>query len=119
MASTRNKNTKEDYLLEQKMNKGRENYIHYTNSSSGKAYDEKLFLFGSNPSKLPRETLSKNSVDMESQLFGIGSTNLVVEKSEVKPLPNTLNYISYFDRVPMVLPEAMVVYKNQRAGYLP
>ena len=46
MASTRNKNTKEDYLLEQKMNKGRENYIHYTNYSSGKAYDEKLFLFG-------------------------------------------------------------------------
>ena len=28
MASTRNKNTKEDYLLEQKMNKGRESYIH-------------------------------------------------------------------------------------------
>ena len=31
MASTRNKNTKEDYLLEQKMNRGRQTYIHYTN----------------------------------------------------------------------------------------
>tara|TARA_A100001035_G_scaffold229194_1_gene190748 strand:+ start:223 stop:582 length:360 start_codon:yes stop_codon:yes gene_type:complete len=119
MASTRNKNTKEDYLLEQKMNHGRQTYIHYTNSSSGKAYDDKLFLFGSNPSRLPRETLSKNPVDTESQLFGIGSTNLVVEKTPVKPLPNTLDYVSYFDRVPMVLPEPMVVYENQRAGYLP
>ena len=69
-------------------------------------------------SKLPRETLSKNPVDTESQLFGIGSTNLVVEKTPVKPLPNTLDYVSYFDRVPMVLPEPMVVYKNQRAGFL-
>ena len=119
MASTRNKNTKGDYLLEQKMNHGRQNYIHYTNSSSGKAYDDKLFLFGSNPSKLPRETLSKNSVDTESQLFGIGSTNLVVEKTPVKPLPNKLDYVSYFDRVPMVLPEPMVVYEKQRAGFLP
>jgi hypothetical protein len=119
MASTRNKNTKEDYLLEQNMNKGRESYIHFINSSSGKAYDNKLFLFGSNPSKLPRETLSRNPVDTESQLFGIGSTNLVVEKQPIKPLPNKLDYVSYFDRVPMVLPEPMVVYKNQRAGYLP
>ena len=44
MASTRNKNTKEDYLLEQNMNKGRESYIHFTNSSSGKAYDDKKNL---------------------------------------------------------------------------
>ena len=70
MASTRNKNTKEDYLLEQKMNHGRQNYIHYTNSSSGKAYDDKLFYLVQIQADY-QEKLSK-TVDTESHYLELG-----------------------------------------------
>ena len=119
MASTRNKNTKIEYFLEKRMNSQQRNYNYFANSSYGRAYDEKLFALGSNPSKLPRETLSRNPIDTESQLFGIGSSNLEIEKSYVQPQQKTLSYVSYFDKIPLVMPDPMVIYSNQRAGFLP
>ena len=39
--------------------------------------------------------LSNNAADIESSLFGIGSTNLVEKKPDVNPSINKLKYCKY------------------------
>jgi hypothetical protein len=114
MASTRNINTKNNYNLEQRINSNFFNYSHYENSSSGRAYSEAMPCFGIYPSKLSMNTLSNNPIDIESQLRGIGSTNLVMDVEEVKPDLKTLNGISFYERLPLYIPQPLVIEMDQR-----
>ena len=59
--------------------------------------------------------LSRNAPDIESVLFGIGSTNLVKPKAAVTPELNRMPHISFFNRLPVYLPEPLVVENCQRA----
>ena len=77
MASTQNKNTNSDYCLQQRDFRGIFTHTTYVNAQNGKAYTESLPELGYLPSYMSRESFSKNSVDIESALFGINSTNLV------------------------------------------
>ena len=43
--------------------------------------------------------LSNNASDIESALFGIGSTNLVKQKSAVKPELNCMKNVKFFNRL--------------------
>jgi hypothetical protein len=112
MASTRNKNTAGDYKLEQKNNTGISNY------SSPAFYGQPQHTYfpgnGLLTGRMASENLSRNSCDIESQLFGIGSTNLETPKApcvaEILP-HSSLNVI---DRLPILVPEPLVVEKNQR-----
>lgn len=115
MASTRNKNTKGDYVLEQRVNDLANIYSTYTNSQYGAAYNPSLPELGFVPSKMSNNIFSENSTDIESGLFGINSTNLVKETprcipSWKSPLPTK----SYFERIPIIMPTPLVVIKNQR-----
>ena len=83
MASTRNKNTKGNYNLEQRNHTLSSSYKLYPNSSHGVAYDTKQPGNGLNPGQLPANQLSHNSTDIESFLFGINSTNLVTPVTTV------------------------------------
>lgn len=114
MASTRNSNTRCNYNLEQRINNNIFDYNQYQNSSTGKAYDEALPCFGIYPSKLSMDTLSNNSIDIETQLRGIGSTNLVFENKDVTPEFKTLRTIKFYDRLQLQLPEPMLIEKSQR-----
>ena len=58
--------------------------------------------------------LSKNASDIESALFGIGSTNLVKEKEPVVAQLNTLPGKKFFNRPQFFIPEPLVVEKFQR-----
>ena len=60
--------------------------------------------------------LSNNAADIESALFGIGSTNLVKQKSPVVPELNCMNNVKFFNTMNVFLPEPLVVEKNQRAN---
>ena len=60
------------------------------------------------------ENLSSNACDIESQLFGIGSTNLVNPKKHVQPKFHDVKSLNMIDRLPMVIPEPLIVEKNQR-----
>ena len=77
MASTRNKNTPGNYCLDQKQYTDSSAWSLYANGANGEAYDTRLAGNGLNPGQLPWTTLSYNSADIESFLFGINSTNLV------------------------------------------
>lgn len=60
--------------------------------------------------------LSNNASDIESALFGIGSTNLVKPKAAVNPQLNCMKSIKFFNTMHTFLPEPLVIEKNQRAN---
>ena len=115
MASTRNKNTKGDYVLEQRVNDLANMYSTYTHSQYGTAYNQTFPELGFAPSKMSNTIFSENAVDIESGLFGINSTNLVKETPHCVPnWKSPLPTKSYFDRIPIIMPTPLVIIKNQR-----
>ena len=119
MTSTRNKNTRENYCLEQRDNHLVNNYTHFINSSYGNAYQSGIPCIGITPSHMPRDTLSYNPVDIENYLFGIGSSNLVQKIEHVTPQLKPISVVSYFDRLPLIMPEPLVIENNQRPFPIP
>ena len=106
MTSTRNKNTQGNYYLEQKSFSLMNKYDLAHNTSM----PDIIYR----PSFLPRETLSKNPIEIESLLFGINSTNLVEPKKPIKPQLKTLPTNKFFERNPIIMPKSLVIEKNQR-----
>lgn len=119
MSSTRNKNMKSDYCLQQRNNLLVNNYNLYENSQYGSAYKPSIPCLGITPSHMPRNTLSSNPVDIESSLFGINSSNLVQENKPVKPQLKNIPYSNYFERIELIMPKPLVVEKNQRPFPIP
>lgn len=116
MASTSNRNTPGNYALEQKMNQHIDSYQTYIHA--GEAYTNHLPGNGLLPASTARSQLCGNYCDVESQLRGIGSTNLVNPQTPVVPQHRTLDSLSIMTKLPVLLPEPLVVEKNQRPGFL-
>uniref|UniRef100_A0A6C0AXN6 Uncharacterized protein n=1 Tax=viral metagenome TaxID=1070528 RepID=A0A6C0AXN6_9ZZZZ len=113
MTSTRNINSKGNYSLEQKMSKYILNNLAFYNGPNGRAANPAFSELYS-PSYIPADNLSYNSTDIESELFGIGSTNLVKEKAPVNPDLKNLPTVSFFER-PNIVPQKKVdELKGQR-----
>ena len=96
MASTRNRNTTSDYKLEQLQNTNHlENnlYINYGRPNS-ECFPE-LYI----PSKLSRDALANNPVDIESTLRGIGASNLVKPCETPTPSLRTLHFKPFFEQI--------------------
>ena len=116
MASTRNKNSPGDYKLEQQAFTRNLDANLYKYGSNGMAYNPGLPVGGSAPPSLMwRDALSGNPIEIESALFGINSTNLVNPASAVVPQLKTLRDTKFFDRLPLVMPQDLVVPSNQRS----
>jgi hypothetical protein len=114
MASTRNKNTPGDYCLQQQSILNQSKYLEYKYGSNGRAYNNALPTFGVTPSHMPREAFSYNSVQIESALFGINSTNLVNPERPVIPELKCLKEVSFQNKIPMLMPEPLVIENKQR-----
>ena len=115
MASTRNKNTSLDYKLEAAVNKNLQQHNLYINSSYGRPTSVCIPAVGYTPSHMGRESLANNPVDIESALYGIGSTNLVNPMQPVNPSIKTLDFKDFFYRPDQViLPYPLVHDHNQR-----
>ena len=115
MTSTRNKNTQLNYNLEKSNTEKllRENL--YLHSSSGRPISECIPSLGYIPSHISREALAHNSIDIESQLRGIGSTNLETPYEHIIPSIINLEFKDFFDRQPnIIMPYPMVYENNQR-----
>ena len=111
MASTRSKNDAGNYALEQRHFHLARTHIH---APHGMSYRTTLPELGANPSHLPREALAHNPVEIETKLFGIGSSNLVAPAPAVFPQLKTLPTQSWFDRTPMMMPHRLIVEPDQR-----
>jgi hypothetical protein len=114
MASTRNKNTPGDYYLQQRSFDLAKTYNTYQNSQYGQAYAPAMPCVGIIPSHMPNNTLSLNPIEIESSLFGINSTNLVSPQAPLKAKLKTVPTISYFDRLPVFMPNPLVIEDKQR-----
>tara|TARA_Y100000992_G_scaffold301641_1_gene273060 strand:- start:2343 stop:2699 length:357 start_codon:yes stop_codon:yes gene_type:complete len=117
MASTRNNNTPSDYKLEQR---NFQLYEAYNNQSPffGKSHMPGTPNCGLAPPKFSINERSYNGVDIESQLRGIDSTNLVKPRAPVVPNMKKIPEIVFYDRTPMILPDPLVVEKNQRPYFM-
>jgi hypothetical protein len=112
MTSTSNKNTQGNYNHEQQMNNTIGTYLTYLHSAQ--AYTNHLPGDGLLPGRVSRSQLCNNYCDVESQLFGIGSTNLVNPAPIVQPDLRNLSSLSVIDRLPVITPGPLVIEPNQR-----
>ncbi len=112
MASTRNRNTQSDYKLEQLKNTNHiENnlYINYGRPSY-ECYPEVGYI----PSKLSRDALANNPLDIESTLRGIGASNMVKPCEPSAPSLRTLPFKPFFDRTQAVIMPYPFIYENNQ-----
>ena len=58
--------------------------------------------------------LSNNTTDLESDLFGIGTSNLVTPYQKPAPSFNNLDNLKFFNKPGYCIPNPLVVEKRQR-----
>ena len=90
------------------------NYTLYKHSQYGEAYHTKIAGNGLNPGQMPVNTLSQNSADIESFLFGINSSNLVSPAENLTPRLNDLQSQHLYKKSTVFIPEPLIIEKNQR-----
>lgn len=113
MACTRDKNSKENYKMEQiSLEKVRENLTFY-NAANGHAYKPAFPNFY-NVGHVPPDVFSCNSIDIESSLFGINSCNLENPRENTVAKLKQLPEISFFDKTPIVKSKSIYNDNTQR-----
>jgi hypothetical protein len=112
MASTRDRNTPGNYELEQSQFSRNINYNTY--NSYGVPTITCFPGDGLLSGRVNSAQLSNNFCDIESDLFGIGSTNLVNPKMVVEPDIKKLSSLNMIERIPVILPANLVIDANQR-----
>ena len=85
-----------------------------TYEQSGKASTNHFAGDGLLMGRMASDNLSSNACDIESQLRGIGSTNLVNPQKEVQPKFHHVKSLNMIDRLAVVIPEPLIVEKDQR-----
>jgi len=119
MASTRNKNTPGDYAAQQTINQGGDDYYAYSKSSFYGVPTNTYFAGdGLVGMKAPHRNLSQNYSDVESYLYGIGSTNLVSPKPDPTPDIYACKSLNIFVKPEVQVPAALVPQADQRRLYL-
>ena len=114
MTSTRNKNTSGNYQAEQWSLNQQRQYLDYEHAPNGRPIQSHFAGDGLLMGRMVPTELSHNSNDIESFLFGIGSTNLVESKPIPVPEIRNLESLSIMYRIPIIIPQPLVVDLNQR-----
>lgn len=109
MASTRDRNTAGNYRMEQSANTGFCGW-------NTKLHETTAYHPGDGlgPARTTRTALASNACDIESQLFGIGSTNLENPQPIVMPQLTQLKSLSIYDKPKVMLPEPLNVSSVNR-----
>jgi hypothetical protein len=115
MSSTRNRNTPNDYKLESKLNDSFYDYNVYKGYGVNK---QPAYYVNGIIGKMHSSHFTHNSVDVESMLRGIRSTDLEGDSFKVTPEYKNLKELSYFDRLPLFIPEPFVHTNSERPNYL-
>jgi hypothetical protein len=112
MADSRSKNTPGNYNLEQQQYL--QSRAYNTNIMYGESYNTSYAGNGLQSGSIPRDKLSNNPIEIESNLFGIGSTNLVTPYISPKPQLKKMNIVNIFDNERVIMPNPLVIEKNMR-----
>ena len=116
MAFTRLKNLKGQYCFE------RNNNLHFSDYSvykhKGVSTQSHFPALGINMGNMHKgyynNVLSNNPTDIESQLYGINSTNLVSSSFKTTPSINSVGEKQFFDLPFRGMPLPLIVQNNQR-----
>lgn len=114
MASTRNKNTPGNFEADQVGKMKQADYLTYIHSQSGKPVETMFPGNGLLTGRIGPTELSRNTWDIESFLFGIGSTNLVEPKEKPVAEIKSLKSLNIIDRLPVIVPNPLIIEPNQR-----
>lgn len=112
MASTRNKNTIGDYTREQIEFRKRNLYDSYHNY--GVNNETRLPGNGLLAGQVYSGNFAKNDRDIESYLFGIGTTNLEFPQPDLVPELKQMQSLNIIDRLPVVVPSTLKIEAKQR-----
>lgn len=118
MSSTRNKNSQINYNLEKSYKEKILNETFYIHSSTGRPISDCIPSVGYMPSHISRDALANNAIDIESQLLGIGSTNLESACDVVVPSIRTIEFKEFFDRPQQIIMPYPLVYENYQRPVL-
>jgi len=118
MASTRNKNTPGNYALEQWSLEKQFQSKTFIHGAQGRPIEPLYAGNGLKGGRIVARDLAKNDCDIESFLFGIGSTNLVTPQAPVQPEWIELKTLDIIQKKPMCVPEPLIVEPHQRHFYL-
>lgn len=117
MSCTRNKNTPGNYKLE----RIQQDSIQQYRAAEHFATPEQTYLPGNGflHSWIPNTQLAHNAVDIESNLRGIGSTNLVNPMPTFVPEPKVQNLqqMHLFKTQDIIMPDPLIIEKNQRPTF--
>jgi hypothetical protein len=117
MSSTSSRNTAGDYQLEQHAFDRYFGLVTTVNGAQGRPTTVNLPGNGLLTGKMFSRDLAMNYTDIETQLFGIGSTNLVQPKAPVVPQINPLPSLNIASRIPTLIPDPVVVETRNRVNY--
>ena len=104
MTSTRDRNTPGNYRMEQDRNIALVEWNVASYETVGYYPGD-----GLGPARTTRTALATNACDIESQLFGIGSTNLENPRPIVVPQLKQLKSLTIYDKMKVLLPEPLNV----------
>lgn len=117
MTSTRSRNTPGNYCLEQWSYNKRSSY----NTYKDYAFAPTTLLPGDGlvGGRIPETELASNPKDIESFLFGIGSSNMVQAQAPVNPQLKFIPSLSIMQKGPLIMPVDLSVQNNQRPYPIP
>jgi hypothetical protein len=118
MAATRNKNTPGNYAAERYASERINRELMYVHAANGQAIQTNYPGDGLLQGRIAGRDLAKNDCDIESFLFGIGSSNLETPKQHIPPEIIPLQSVSFTRKIPMVVPANLGIEMNQRPMYL-
>lgn len=113
MASGRDINSQEYFKKEQHEIQKAQKYQLFENAPNGPAYRTLLSGDGLGPARIASTELSVNSVDIETQLFGIGSCSVIPRNlpvPELRPIPS----LDIYDKPKPIVPKWGQPIPNQR-----
>jgi len=113
MASTRDINSKGNYQQEQKQLSHFRDNLAYYNSPNGHAYNT-AFPEHYRQGYIPADNFTHNSIDVESSLFGIGSSNLEETQKSVVPQFKQIPTVSFFKTPEIIKGKKFKHLDNQR-----
>ena len=114
MSSTSSRNTPGNYQLEQRIFTDYFKLVTYENGAQGPPISRNLPGDGLLAGKIFTRDLAVNYTDIESSLFGIGSTNLETPLPPLVPNINQIPSLNIRDKIPIIVPEPLMIQPNQR-----
>jgi hypothetical protein len=114
MASTRNRNDRGNYQAEEHALSEQRSWLSFRNQGNGQAFTNNYAGDGLLMGKMGPMVLSRNYVDIDSYLKGVGSTNLVTPVGPVQPQYKELESLAIIEKTPLIMPEPLRHIKYQR-----